>query len=97
MNNLILSDNLKMVNITTLTEKRVKHIKMGELESLLSSIPTGYKKAIISSLKTIFTEKNQEIVDSKRLDLAQMIEQVIWINVQKNIQDKIDTAKDSTK
>lgn len=92
MNGLIISDNLKMTNITNLTEKRVKHIKMGEIDSLLSNIPTGYKKAIISCLKSIFTERNKKVIETKRLDLAQMVEQVIFINMQKEVQHEIDTA-----
>ena len=85
MNGLILDNTLRMTNITQLTDKRVKHIKVGELEELLQDIPDGYKKAIVSCLKIIFTEKNKGIVKEKRLDLAQMVEQVIWINMQKRV------------
>ena len=88
MNGLILDDTLKMTNITQLTDKRVKHIKVGELEELLQDIPEGYKKAIVSCLKIIFTEKNKGIVKEKRLDLSQLIEQCIWIKVQRGVIDE---------
>ena len=93
MNNGLLLDSLKMSNITNLTDKRVKNIKVGELESLLKDIPEDYKMAIVSCLKTIFTEKDEEIVKDKRLDLAQMIEQVIFINMQKVVIERLKEAE----
>lgn len=91
-NGLILGKDLKMENVASITEKRVKHLKISELEVMLSDIPTGYKKAIVGCLKTIFTEKKPGIIESRRSDLAQLIEQVVFINMQKEVQHEIDTA-----
>ncbi len=86
---LVLDENLKMSNITNLTEKRVKSLTLTELDLMLADIPANYKKAIVSALKTIFTEKNMDIVQEKRLDLAQFIEQVIFINMQKRVKNEL--------
>ncbi len=86
---LVLDENLKMSNITNLTEKRVKSLKLTELDLMLEDIPKNYKKAIVSALKIIFAEKNQDTVQEKRLDLAQFIEQVIFINMQKRVKNEL--------
>ncbi len=86
---LVLNENLKMSNITNLTEKRVKNLTLTELDLMLTDIPKNYKKAIVSALKIIFAEKNQDIVQEKRLDLAQFIEQVIFINMQKQVKNEL--------
>ncbi len=86
---LALDENLKMSNITNLTEKRVKNLTLTELDLMLEDIPKNYKKAIVSALKIIFAEKNQDIVQEKRLDLAQFIEQVIFINMQKRVKNEL--------
>lgn len=81
---------LKDQNIVHLTEKRVKHIKVGELEELLSDIPEGYKSAIVRLLKTIFNFKVKTPADEialrgHRESLSQMIEQTVWIKTQKQV------------
>ena len=84
-----LDSTLKMVNVATLTEKRVRNLKISELELMLSDIPEEYKSSIVKLLKTIFTKKNKTILANARSNLSQMIEQIIWIKMQKEIAAEI--------
>jgi len=85
MDGLYLDDNLKMVGVATITENRVKHLKENELEQMLSHVPASYKTAIVKLLRTIFWEKDEDKLIETRLNLSQMIEQIIWINTQKAV------------
>ena len=72
----LIGNRMNLKNITTMTEKRVKNLKISELELMLKDIPENYKKVIVKAIR----DKNYE-------DLGRFIEQIIYLNMQKTVKD----------
>jgi len=85
----LLSENLKTTNICKLTEQRIRQLKVSELDLMLFSIPSGYKKAITRLIQDLATNLDPEIKEEKFSSLGQMLEQVIWINMQARVSEKM--------
>ena len=87
---MLLDDNLKMTNTAKITTNEVQNMKVCELDNLLLNIPKGYKKAIVDAVKFIAASKDRKAIKIRKLDLADFITQVIWMNKQAEVMEKLN-------